>query len=177
MWTRMWQFLRRERRSEAEAAEPVDRTLQELEALKKMLRKQSAFLEEMRQEWSDHTVKEIRANLEPLTGFADAFFYLHQSLREGECLSPQRSEVLEMVWGRLDELLASAEVKMVREASIPFDARLHEALEKVSRGDGRVEVLRIVQPGYLYRDRVVKTAKVIVGSAQSSQPFQQGVSE
>lgn len=177
MWTRMWQFLRRERRSEAEGAEPVDRTLQELQALKKMLRKQSAFLEEMRQEWSDHTVKEIRANLEPLTGFADAFFYLDQSLRQGECLSPQRSEGLEMVWVRLDELLASAELKMVREAFIPFDARLHEALEKISQGDGRLEVLRTVQPGYLYRDRVIKTARVIVGTAQASRPFQQGVSE
>jgi molecular chaperone GrpE (heat shock protein) len=174
----MWQFLRRAWRNEAEeVAAPVDRTLQELQALKKMLRKQSAFLEEMRQEWSEYTVKEIRAHLDPLTGFADAFFYLDQSLREGECLSPQRGEVLEIVWGRLDELLASAEVKMVREASIPFDARLHEALEKISQGDGRLEVLRTVQPGYLYRDRVIKTARVIVGTAQDSQPFQQGVRE
>jgi molecular chaperone GrpE (heat shock protein) len=177
MWTRMWQFLRRAWRREAEVKDPGAETLQELQTLKKMLRRQSAFLEEMHQEWAEYSVKEIRANLEPLTGFADAFFYLDQSLREGECLSPQRSEVLDMVWGRLDELLASTEVKMVREASIPFDARLHEALEKVSRGDGRLEVLRTVQPGYLYRDRVVKTAKVIVGSAQSSQPFQQGASE
>ena len=48
----------------------------------------------------------------------------------------------------------------------PFDPELHDALAQRPAADARPgTVVEVVQPGYRFRDRVLRHAKVIVASA------------
>ena len=153
------------RKQPPQDVDPDQEILQEVQAVKKLLRKQTILLEKTREELLDQKERKALQDLAPLLAFADAFFYLDRSFQEVEDLSPQRRQALEMVWHKLDRMLAAAEIKMIRQTNIPFDEHLHEAVENLSPNGLQPEVLSVVQPGYVHNGRVSRAAKVIVGRA------------
>lgn len=135
--------------------------LQEVGAMRKTLRKQTALLEEMQEGLASIHQCEAQKEIEPLLACTDAFFHLDQSLRESAGFSAQHEQAVGIVWERMDALLAASGVAMIRDRSVPFDPRCHEAIEG-GEGD-KLTVLRVVQPGYRQQGRVIRAAKAIVG--------------
>ncbi|MGA7876579.1 MAG: nucleotide exchange factor GrpE, partial [Desulfoferrobacter sp.] len=62
----------------------------------------------------------------------------------------------------------SSGIQMVRQRNVPFDERLHEAIENMSPGKLKLQVLDMVQAGYTCNGRVVRAARVIVGNDGSN---------
>ena len=70
---------------------------------------------------------------------------------------------MEMVYGRMQQLLKKYDVKEIEALGMKFDHNCHEALmteESPDAEDGMI--LEVFQKGYLMGDRVVRTAKVKV---------------
>ena len=136
--------------------------LEEIKSLKKSLWKQAAFLDLFRKEvvekLEENKVTEARHFIE----LAEAFFYHDRSLREMSDISPNQQEALEIVWEKLEVLLDSVGIEVVREVDVHFDPRLHEAMEKLPEGSGSPVVKRILQPGFVHEGRVIKPAKVML---------------
>jgi len=173
MWQRLFRFFGKKQIPQDldESREILPELQQDVQAVKKLLRKHGILLEKMRQEFLDHREQERRQELAPLQAFADAFFYLDRSFRESEDLSPQRRQALEMVWQRLDHLLAAAGIRMVRQVNVPFNEYLHEAVENLAPEGRQLEVLGMIQPGYVQDGRVAKAARVIVGRVRDNDRF------
>jgi molecular chaperone GrpE (heat shock protein) len=167
MWQKLFSLFRRKTppRDANESQEILQEVRQDMQAVKKLLRKHGILLEKMREEFIDHNEQERRQELTPLLAFADAFFYLDRSFQETMDLSPQRRQALDMVWQKLDQLLATAEIRMVRQVNVPFNEYLHEAVENLAPEGWQPEVLGVVQPGYVHDGRVARAARVIVGRA------------
>ncbi|GLI33851.1 nucleotide exchange factor GrpE [Desulforhabdus amnigena] len=174
MWSKLFQLFRRKTASD-DAFKADAAALQELQAVKKLLRKQNIFLEKMREELLAQSEGQSRQQLQPLLSFAEAYFFLSQSLGQYEALSAQRREAVEMVWSRLDGLLAAVQVTMIRQEGVPFDGRLHEAIENTSPEYDQLKVLRVLQPGYLHEGKVIKTAKVVIGQNETIEALLRGV--
>mgnify|MGYP001087859227 CR=1 FL=1 len=101
---------------------------------------------------------------------AEAYFYLCRALQQADGLTPRTQQALNMVWGRLERMLALLGLRMVRDVEVPFDPRVHEAVAKEDAGDhGPAFVCQVVQPGFVSSDRVVRHAKVIVSTHHSVQ--------
>jgi molecular chaperone GrpE (heat shock protein) len=136
--------------------------LEEISNLKKGLRKQTAFLDLFRKEVAERLeekrVKEVVYFIE----LAEAFFHHDRSLREISDLSSNQRDALEIVWQKLEALLTSVGIQVVRKVDVHFDSRLHEAMEKLAEGNGSPVVKRILQPGFVHEGRVVKPAKVMI---------------
>ena len=166
MWRKFFGFFRR--KGTPPKGDSKQEVLEELRAIKKLARKHGALLEKMREEFLDQSERKLCRELDPLLDFADAFFYFARSLHESGDLSPQRRQALEMVWEKLDGVLASSGIQMVRQRNVPFDERLHEAIENMSPGKLKLQVLDMVQAGYTCNGRVVRAARVIVGNDGSN---------
>jgi molecular chaperone GrpE len=70
---------------------------------------------------------------------------------------------IEMVYGRMQQLLKKYDVREIECAGKKFDPGFHEALmveEAADQEDGAI--LEVFQKGYMLGDRVVRTAKVKV---------------
>jgi molecular chaperone GrpE len=70
---------------------------------------------------------------------------------------------IEMVYGRMQQLLKKYDVREIECAGKKFDPDFHEALmaeDAVDQEDGTI--LEVFQKGYMLGDRVVRTAKVKV---------------
>jgi molecular chaperone GrpE len=70
---------------------------------------------------------------------------------------------IEMVYGRMQQLLKKYDVREIECAGKKFDTECHEALmvdETPGQEDGMI--LEVFQKGYMLGDRVVRTAKVKV---------------
>jgi molecular chaperone GrpE (heat shock protein) len=79
-------------------------------------------------------------------------------------MSRQHAQVLNMVLQKVDRFAASLDLEMILEAGMPFDPRVHEAVANRSPGSHPLDVLELVQPGYLQDGKVLRPAKVIVGA-------------
>lgn len=136
--------------------------LDEISNLKKSLRKQTAFLDLFRKEvvkmLEEKKVMEVRHFID----LSEAFFYHDLCIREIFDISSNQLEALEIVWQKLEALLNSVGIEIVRNVDVHFDPRLHEAMEKLPEGNGRSVVKKILQPGFICERRVVKPAKVII---------------
>lgn len=151
------------RREDPPEPTPEQEILEELRALKKLSRKQGLLLEKLREEWIEQSTCELTLEFAPLLTFADAFFYLARTFQGSGELSPERRQSFDMVWRTLDALLEAAELRMIREPGVAFDARLHEAVANRSPQGLRLQVLDLIQPGYAHNGRVLKAARVVVG--------------
>lgn len=148
-----------------EAKEEAQRIVQEeFQGLKKLLRKQSVLVEEVHREQQALAAKE-RQRPEPLIELCDALFHLHRAFRNPGLMSRQHAQVLNMVIIKLDRFSASVGLEMILEEGIPFDPRVHEAVANRNPGAHCLEILEVVQPGYLQNGKVLRPARVIVGVA------------
>ncbi|TMQ66703.1 MAG: nucleotide exchange factor GrpE [Candidatus Eisenbacteria bacterium] len=68
-----------------------------------------------------------------------------------------------MIYDRLVRILEKQGVTPIRPQGVPFDPALHEAVaEQAGTGATPGTIVEVVQPGYRFRDRVLRHAKVIV---------------
>lgn len=138
--------------------------LEELHGLKKLLRKQSALMEEMHREQEALSARE-RQSSGPLLDLCDSVFYLYRAFQNPGLMSRQHVQVLNMVMKKADRFAASLGLEMILDEGKPFDPRIHEAVANRSPGSSSLEVVELVQPGYLQAGKVLRPAKVIVGAA------------
>jgi molecular chaperone GrpE (heat shock protein) len=150
------------KKNEKEAAQRL--VLEEFQGLKKLLRKQSVLIEAVRREQEALATEEPQSP-EPLLELCDAVFYLHRAFQHPGLMSRQHAQVLNMVLKKMDRFAASLGLEMILEEGVPFDPRVHEAVANRTPGSHSLEVLELVQPGYLQDGKVVRPAKVIVGAA------------
>ena len=85
---------------------------------------------------------------------------------------------LEMVFDKFSKILEQQGVKRIEAKGKPFDVDLHEALmQQPADGVPPHTVLDVIEQGYVYKDKVLRHAKVIVSAETSSQTEEQNESE
>ncbi len=146
-----------------EPPDPLAPVLAELHDLKKQARRQNLFLDALKSHLTKAILDQRRPELEPYFALADAFFYHAQALA---ATAPEQLETLDMIWEKVDSLLSSVGVEMIRQAGENFDANLHDAIANQAPGASHLVVLQVVQPGYLFNNVVSTAAKVVVGDRQ-----------
>lgn len=78
-------------------------------------------------------------------------------------------EGLNMVLNKFSKVLEEQGVKKIDAKGKPFDFNFHEALlQQTVPGLAPHTVIEVVEPGYLYKDKVIRHAKVIVSDENSS---------
>ena len=160
MWSKIARFL-----CKAKTEENLPSTQEILDGMKglqKSLRKQSALLDLFRKEVVETLEEKRIEEIRPLIELAEAFFYHDRSLREISDISSNQHEGLEIVWQKVETLLNAADIEIVRKVDVPFDPRLHEAMERLPEGNGSPVVKRVLQPGFVHKESVIKPAKVII---------------
>ncbi len=138
--------------------------VEEFRGVRKLLGKQSLADEELRDRPETPRLRTGNA-AEGLMQLAAAFFHLDLSLRDQTINSPPRREAVSLFWLQLEQLLNQADVQIIREQGVPFDARLHRVMAALEPGARRSVVTEILEPGFIEGGKVRKPAKVIVGSA------------
>ncbi len=138
--------------------------LDDVQGIKKLLRKQVVLIEEVRREQEVLTVKH-RPTCEPLMELCDAVYHLQRAFQSPGLMSRQHAQVLQLVHVKLDRFAASQGIQMIVQEGVRFDPGVHEAVANRSPGAPSLEVVEVVQPGYLQDGKVVRAAKVIVGAA------------
>lgn len=72
---------------------------------------------------------------------------------------------LELVYDKFTKILESQGVKKIDAKGKPFDVDLHEALmQQPADGVEPHTVLNVIEHGYMYKDKVIRHAKVIVSA-------------
>jgi len=164
MWFGKLRWFQRNR-LEREASRQL--IMEEFQNLKKLFRKQSLLIEEMRREQQAAAAGENR-DLEPLIELCDAVFYLQQAFRPPGLMSRQHAQVLNLVIKKMEQFGTFFDLEMIQEEGVPFNPEIHQALENRSPGNPSPEILEVVQPGYLRKGRVLRPARVIVGTTGAS---------
>ena len=160
MWSKLVEFFCKTRTEEGLPS--LKDIVEEINLVKKSLRKQAAFLDLFRKEVAERLEEKRIEDINLFLETAEAFFYYDRSVREISDLSSNQHQGLEIVWQKMETLLNCVGIEIVRQIGVPFDPRLHEALEKAPEGDGIPVVKRILQPGFVYEERVIKPAKVMI---------------
>jgi len=76
---------------------------------------------------------------------------------------------LQLVYEKFTKILESQGVKKIDAKGQPFDVHLHEALmQQPVEGVEPHTVLDVIEPGYIFKDKVIRHAKVIVSSEPAS---------
>ena len=74
-----------------------------------------------------------------------------------------------LVFEKFGKILENQGIKRIDAKGKPFDVHLHEALmQQPAEGVAPHTVLDVLEPGYMYKDRVLRHAKVIVSSETAS---------
>lgn len=76
---------------------------------------------------------------------------------------------LQLVFDKFNKTLDAQGVKKIEAKGQPFDVHYHEALmQQPVEGVAPHTVLDVIEPGYLYKDKVIRHAKVIVSAELAS---------
>lgn len=76
---------------------------------------------------------------------------------------------LVLVFEKFNKILENQGVKRIEAKGKPFDVNYHEALmQQPVEGVPPHTVLDVIEPGYIYKDRVIRHAKVIVSAELAS---------
>lgn len=151
-------------KKEDEKANESALILEEVQGIKKVLRKQSLLMEEMRngQEAAASVGRDRRTD--SAVELCDAVFHLKRAFRHPGFMSCQHAQALDMVMKKAAALAVSLGLEMILEEGIPFDPGIHEVLENRSAGSDCLDVLEVIQPGYLLNGKVIRPARVVVGA-------------
>jgi molecular chaperone GrpE len=84
---------------------------------------------------------------------------------------------LQLVFDKFNKTLDAQGVKKIEAKDQPFNVEFHEALmQRQVEGVAPHTVLEVIEPGYLYKDKVIRHAKVIV-SAELASPENPNINE
>jgi len=74
-----------------------------------------------------------------------------------------------LVFEKFGKILESQGIKRIGAKGQPFDVNFHEALmQQPAEGVAPHTVLDVIEPGYIYKDRVIRHAKVVVSAEPAS---------
>jgi molecular chaperone GrpE len=161
MWSRLIRLFGINSRDDLEAWK--DELLEELDGIKKILRRQSVFAEAFKKEALGLMEERRLKDAGPILELAENFFHFERALREGPGLPSAQEEAFELVWEKMDVVLSGLGLELIREPGEAFDPRLHQAVERAAEPGENMRVVRIIQPGYILNGRVAKPARVIIG--------------
>ncbi len=83
-----------------------------------------------------------------------------------------------LVYEKFGKILENQGVKKIDAKGKPFDVHFHEALmQQQAEGVPHHTVLEVLEPGYMYKDRVIRHAKVIVSQEMNTTSDQTGDTE
>lgn len=133
--------------------------------LKKVLRRQTVAMEMYKDEIIEHVDAKLLkdVSIDMLRETADSFFYLENNIRDSFDISGSHRESFDIVWNKIEALLGSCGLEPIRAIGCAFDARLHEVVGATEGTAGLLEVKKVAQPGYLFRGKVLRPAKVVLG--------------
>jgi molecular chaperone GrpE len=94
-----------------------------------------------------------------ILGFVDEFeIALHHM---GKSHHKDFSHGMELIYGKLMNMLKNEGVEVMKTEKEQFDPYRHDAVRQGDGDDGKI--VEVVQKGYLYRGKVLRHAKVVVG--------------
>jgi molecular chaperone GrpE (heat shock protein) len=173
MWSRILRFFRIRRKSCSEKEEKRrvsnEDLLEEVEAIKKILRKQNLVLEVFKKETSERLERYEIGKIQPFLDLAENFFHLSSFFTEKEDIQAREEEAIEIVWQKLESLLSTAGIRIIRYSGVAFDPALYQAVEGISKRCNDPIVTKILQPGFIYRGKVITHAKVSIGERENSE--------
>lgn len=75
-------------------------------------------------------------------------------------------EGIQLIYSKLKNLLVQKGLKEIESINTPFDTDLHEAITKIPAPNDELKgkVLDVLEKGYTLNDKVIRFAKVVVGS-------------
>ena len=154
--------------AETEAA-PVDKTSSELAELKDKYLRLYADFENFRRRTAKEKLDLIsNANegvLKALIPVVDDFERAMQSIQTTEEVGAVK-EGVELIYHKLFKTLEGKGLKPMVAKGAPFDADLHESVTQfpAPSDDLKGKVIEEIEKGYYLNDKVIRFAKVIVGS-------------
>ncbi len=76
---------------------------------------------------------------------------------------------VQLVFEKFSKILESQGVKKIEAKGEPFDVHFHEALmQQPVEGVAPHIILEVIEPGYIYKDKVIRHAKVVVSAELAS---------
>lgn len=141
------------------------------ECLNLLRRTQADFINYRRRISQEQTEGRLVAQSELLSRLLPIFDDLGRAVEAtpAELATNPWVQGLFLIIRRLSALLDQLGVKQIGAAGEPFDPRWHEAITTEMRTDvPEGTILRVIQPGYLLGDRVVRPAQVSVAGTPSS---------
>lgn len=75
-------------------------------------------------------------------------------------------EGVAMIRNKLMKLLEDEQVKRIEAVGTPFDVEFHEAMLRQPSDQPEDTVIAELEPGYMYKDKVLRHAKVIVSAGE-----------
>lgn len=151
-----------------EAAPPPEERLAELQAeadgwRDQYLRARADYDNLQKRTTRDAAVERERNKAHVLEEFLTVFEYCKMAEAEADKHPGPLSEGVKMVAREFERLLERAGVQTLDDTGVPFDATRHEAVgEETADAVEPGAVARVVRPGYLLGDRVLRFAKVTV---------------
>jgi molecular chaperone GrpE (heat shock protein) len=139
----------------------------EIAELKKLVRRQGIQQETLVREISTKidTLASMgdkeEANRPPdsLMGLAETIFHLQTALALAG-IGDEILEALKIVRDKLEDVCNEAGLEIIRDSGVPFDNRIHEALDRAPAGEYPV-VKRVTAPGFIHYGRVIRPARVM----------------
>ncbi len=108
---------------------------------------------EFRQNASEDIIKEVLP-------IVDDFERAAANAAEGEI-----SEGIQLIFSKFNKILASKGLKAMESKGTEFDVNLHECITQFPAGEeNKDKVVDEVEKGYFLNDKVIRFAKVVVGS-------------
>lgn len=164
--------------SESEATEDIQEEEEELsteerlqielaEQKDKFIRLYSEF-ENYRRRTAKETVA-IRMNaseglIKDLLPVIDDFERAQKSFDDAKDIEPIK-EGIDLIYSKLQKTLEAKGLKPMEAKDADFDAEVHECVTQFAAGDEQKgKVIEEVEKGYLLNDKVIRYAKVVVGS-------------
>lgn len=112
---------------------------------------------ERKENWQDQARKEMGSNV------IEALDHLERAMMMADEDS-QMLEGVEMVAEQLYSKLENEGIKQIEGKGKEFDPTVHKAVEKRDKGNKVIEEKR---KGYLFKDKVLREAEVVVGSEET----------
>ncbi len=158
------------KKSEKKEIQKLKEKIKELEAekeeLKDSLIRKVAEFENYKRRTENDQLNLIKYAAEPfIVSVLQVYDDLERSLKHAEESNNSDSlkEGLKLVFNKFTKVLEEQGVEKIKAKGEPFDFNLHEALmQQPAQGVPPHTVLEEVEPGYKYKDKVIRHAKVIV---------------
>ena len=96
---------------------------------------------------------------------------LRRSLEHSDSAGDSLQKGLKLVYDKFSKVLQEEGVEKIEAKGKEFDFNLHEALmQREVEGVPAHTVIEEVEPGYMYKDKVIRHAKVIVSQESTTSP-------